>query len=107
MRLIVFAAILLHSATAWAQPAPDWRALLDEVYRIDMAFDACKDVTPTAGDMLRLEALINFVEERTDLEDDDLDEIYGGIEREALENAEFCERMANAVERLRAIPQDQ
>ena len=107
MRLMIFAAIAFHAATAWAQPAPDWRALLDELYRIDMAFDACKDVTPTASDMLRLEAAIAFVEEKTDLEDDDLDEIYGGIEREALEDSGFCERMADAVARLHAVPQEQ
>jgi hypothetical protein len=108
MRLIIFAAVLFHAANAWAQPEPkpDWRAMLDELYRIDMAFDVCKGVTPTAGDMLRLETAIAFVEEKTEFEEDELDEIYGDIEREALAGADFCGRMTDAVERLRAVPQD-
>jgi ribosomal protein S13 len=80
--------------------------MLDELYRIDMAFDACKGVTPTAGDMLRLETTIAFVEEKTGFEEDELDELYGLIEREAIAGGDFCMRMTDAVERLRAIPQD-
>lgn len=106
MRLLVFAAIVLHAVSASAQSEPDWRALLDELYRIDMAFDACKDVTPTADDMLRLEGAIAFVEEKTDLDEEDLDEIYGAIERNALADAAFCDQMSNAVERMRAVPQE-
>lgn len=106
MRLLVFAAIILHAVSASAQSEPDWRALLDELYRIDMAFDACKDVTPTASDMLRLEGAITFVEERTGLDEEDLDVIYGAIERKALGDAGFCDQMSDAVARLRAVQQE-
>ncbi|MBX9760902.1 MAG: hypothetical protein K2Y29_19145 [Beijerinckiaceae bacterium] len=106
MRLLVFAAVILHALNASAQTEPDWRALLDDLYRIDMAFDACKDVTPSAADMLRLEGAITYVEEKTGLEDDDLDEIYGTIERESLANESFCDEMSDAVERMRAAPQE-
>lgn len=105
MRLTLIAAVFLSASAAFAQPAPDWRAVLNDLYRIDVAFDACKDVTPTASEFLRLEAAISYVEEASGLEEDALDELYGEIEREAAALDEFCKRMGDAVDRLRAVPE--
>ena len=106
MRNLVFAAALLHAAAASAQPAPEWRNVLVDLYRIDVAFDACKAVTPAASDMLRLESAISYVEEKSSIEEDELDELYGDVEREAEPLADFCARMSDAVARVRALPNE-
>ncbi|MFN3891798.1 MAG: hypothetical protein ACK4MV_15485 [Beijerinckiaceae bacterium] len=106
MRFPVLAAMLFCASAALAQQAPDWRATLEEHYRIDIAFDACKDVTPSAADMLRLEAAIAYVEEKSGLAEDELDEMYGDAERDAVKLDEFCKRMADAVARVQNIPKD-
>jgi hypothetical protein len=65
MRTTAFTAFLLLASAALAQSAPDWRAVLVDLYSIDTAFDACKAVTPSASDLLRLEAAIAHVEEKS------------------------------------------
>lgn len=106
MRLWIFVATFLSAAAALAQPAPDWRAALVDLYRIDLAFDVCKEVTPSAADMLRLEQAISFVEDKTSLGEDELDDIYGDVEGEAVQLADFCKRMADSVARVQNIPPD-
>jgi hypothetical protein len=103
MRLWAFAATFA-SAAALGQPAPDWRAALVDLYRIDIAFDACNEVKPSAADLLRLEGAISFLEEKSALEEDELDDVYGDVEAEAAQLPEFCKRMADAVARVKNIP---
>lgn len=101
--LLIFAQASVH--VSFAQTTPDWRTALHDLYRYDVAFDACKDVTPSAADMLRLEAAISYVEEKTALAEDELDELYGTVERDAEKVSEFCKQMADAVARVRALPE--
>ena len=74
MRLKVLAILMLCAPSAFAQTEAYWRTALHDLYRYDMAFDACKEVTPSAAEMLSLEAAIAYVEEKTGLEEDELDE---------------------------------
>lgn len=106
MRLKILAVLLLCAPAAFARTEADWRATLHDLYRYDMAFDACKEVTPSAADMLKLETAIAHVEEKSGLEEDELDELYGDVEREASKVAEFCAQWADAVARVRALPPD-
>jgi hypothetical protein len=106
MRTTAFTAFLLLASAALAQPAPDWRAVLVDLYSIDTAFDACKAITPSASDLLRLEAAIAHVEEKSGLGEDELDALYDSVENEAGQLTEFCQRMADAVARVRNIPPD-
>lgn len=110
MRLKFIAALLVFAQASFlqasfAQTAPDWRTALHDLYLYEVAFDACKDVTPSAADMLRLEAAIAYVEEKTGLEEDELDELFGTVERDAEKVDEFCKQMADAVARVRALPE--
>jgi hypothetical protein len=106
MRNLVFAAVMFHAAAASAQPAPDWRAILADLYRIDVAFDVCATITPAASDMLRLEGAIAYVEEKSSLEEDELDELYGEMERESAPLADFCARMSDSIARVQALPNE-
>lgn len=106
MRTTVISAALLLATAVFAQPAPDWRSTLGDLYRLDVAFDVCKDMKPSTSDMLRLESAIAYVEKRVGLEEDELDELFDDVEREAAQPAAFCESMADAVARVRKIPQD-
>jgi hypothetical protein len=109
MRLKPVAAIIFLSCVFMTQASlaqtPDWRAVLQDLYRYDMAFDACKDVTPSAADFLRLEAAITYVEEKSTLAEDELDELYDTIERAAANTDVFCKESADAVARVRALPE--
>ncbi len=104
MRMLFAAALLTLALPAQAQ-TPDWRSALLDLYRIDMAIDACPQAKPSAADLQRLEAAIDYVEEKTGLGEDDLDEAYGEIESEAAELPAFCKRMAEIRERIQKIPQ--
>ena len=106
MKFLPVLLVAVASVAAHAQAAPDWRAVLMDLYRIDMAFDACKNVTPAGADMIRLETVIAYVEEKSGYEEDELDELYGDVEREAAAPDEFCARMSDAVTRLQAVPQE-
>lgn len=106
MRLKILAVLMLCAPSALAQTEAQWRSTLHDLYRYDMAFDGCKEVTPAAADMLRLEAAIAHVEEKTGLEEDELDELYGVVEREASNVAEFCKQWADAVARVQALSPD-
>lgn len=106
MRLKLLAVLLLCAPGAFAQTESYWRTALHDLYRYDVAFDACKEVTPSAAEMLRLEAAIAHVEEKTGLQEDELDELYGVVEGEAANMAEFCKQWADAVARVQALPPD-
>ncbi len=106
MRLKILAVLMLCASGASAQTQAHWRTTLHDLYRYDIAFDACKDVTPSAAEMLRLEAAIAHVEVKTGLEEDELDELYGVVEREAANVTEFCKQWADAVARVQALPPD-
>ncbi len=97
---------MLCAPSAFAQTEAYWRTALHDLYRYDMAFDACKEVTPSAAEMLSLEAAIAYVEEKTGLEEDELDELYSVVEREAAKVTEFCKQWADAVARVQALPPD-
>ena len=101
---LVFTQMFLGQAS-FAQMTPDWRTALHDLYRYEVAFDACKDVTPSASDMLRLEAAVAYVEEKTGLEEDELDELFATVERDAENVSEFCKQFADAVARVRALPE--
>lgn len=101
---LISVAYILMAQASFAQ-TPDWRATLTDLYRYDMAFDSCKDVTPNAADFLRLEAAITHVEEKSALAEDELDELYETIERAAANVDEFCKQTADAVARVRALPE--
>lgn len=109
MRLKPVAAFISVAFVCLAQAsfaqAPDWRATLTDLYRYDMAFDSCKDVAPNAADFLRLEAAITYVEEKSALAEDELDELYETIERAAANTDEFCKQNGDAVARVRALPE--
>ena len=106
MRLKILAVLMLCAPGAFAQTEAYWRTALHDLYRYDIAFDACKDVTPSAAEMLRLEAAIAHVEEKSALEEDELDELYGVVEHEAANVPEFCKQWADAVARVQALPPD-
>ena len=106
MRMKLLAVLLLCSPGAFAQTEAYWRTALHDLYRYDIAFDACKNVTLSAAEMLRLEAAIAHVEEKTGLEEDELDELYGVVEREAADVPQFCQQWADAVARVQALPPD-
>lgn len=106
MRMMIFAAAIVHASLASAQPAPDWRATLVELYAAEIAFDFCKTLTPSGHDLLRLEAAIVHVEVRTELPDKDLDAIFQSVEFDSVSEPGFCRRMADASARVQAIPED-
>ena len=88
-------------------PEPDWRELLPRYYRFDVAFDTCDDARPSGADMVRLETIIAYVERRTGLSEDALDELYATIEYEAEADKEtFCQETADAVAGVRATPEN-
>ena len=104
LRKTILAAALILGNAALAQTTPDWRAALTDLYRIDKAFDACKNLAPSASDILRLEEAIAHVEGESGLEEDELDDLYDEVERAAEPVAQFCERMADALARVQKIP---
>jgi hypothetical protein len=88
-------------------PEPDWRELLPRYYRFDVAFDTCDEARPSGADMVRLETIIAYVERRTGLSEDALDELYATIEYEAEADKEgFCQELTDAVAGVRATPED-
>ena len=88
-------------------PEPDWREILPRYYRFDVAFDSCDEARPSGADMVRLETVIAYVERRTGLSEDALDELYATIEYEAEADKEaFCQETADAVAGVRATPED-
>lgn len=110
-------ALLIAPVATQAQPAnpsdfvqapePDWRELLPRYYRFDVAFDTCDEARPSGADMVRLETIIAYVERRTGLSEDALDELYATIEYEAEADKEaFCQEAADAVAGVRATPED-
>lgn len=103
MRFVTLAIVLPLASPAVAQPQ-DWRATLHGLYRIESAFEACKSLTPSAADRLRLEAAVDYVEGKTGLDEDELDELYEAVEREAKDAARFCKNMQDAVEQVQKIP---
>ncbi|HEY8579116.1 MAG TPA: hypothetical protein VIL72_04465 [Beijerinckiaceae bacterium] len=99
-------ACCLLSPALGQTPEPDWRELLPRYYRYDVAFDSCDEVRPSGGDMLRLEAIIDYVERRTGLSEDALDELYATIEYEAEADKEgFCRDAGDAVQGVRETPE--
>ncbi|MDB5572258.1 MAG: hypothetical protein JWN93_3441 [Hyphomicrobiales bacterium] len=94
----------LSPAPSFAQPS-SWRDVLNLYYRYDVAFDGCDAVQPGASEMLRLERAIEAAEANSGLTEDALDEAYSQVEYEAeADKAAFCAEMADAVQRVRDIP---
>jgi hypothetical protein len=104
LRFVTLALALPLTSPAFAQAPQDWRAALHDLYRIEAAFDACKSLAPSAGDRLRLESAVAYVEDKTGLDEDELDELYEAVEREAEDATAFCKTMEDAVARVQKIP---
>ena len=84
---------------------PNWRELLNNLHRLDLASDRCDQVQPSGREMIRLEDAIAYVEKKLDLSPDALDEFYAKIEYEiGADKRNFCGSMANAVDAIRNIP---
>ncbi|HEV2573648.1 MAG TPA: hypothetical protein VGU72_18075 [Beijerinckiaceae bacterium] len=110
-KIAIFGAMLLAVAPAVAQEpiqqeqSTNWRELLNDLYRLDLAIDRCEQVLPTAEEMIRLEDAIGYVERRVDLSKESLDEVFSKLEYETVaERNDFCSAMTNAVDEIRKIP---
>lgn len=115
-KIAIVGAMLFAAVPAFAQGpvqseiAPqmqdaNWRELLNDLYRLDLAIDRCEEVIPTAQEMIRLEDAIGYVERRVSLPKEALDEIFAKLEYETVaERNDFCSAMTNAVDEIRKIP---
>ncbi|MDF2118757.1 hypothetical protein PY365_24605 [Roseiarcaceae bacterium H3SJ34-1] len=111
-KIAILGTLLFTAAPAFAQDAtqdnvPDtnWRELLTDLYRLDLAIDRCDQVQPSGREMVRLEDAITYVEKKLALSPDTLDEVYAKIEYETeADKNDFCSAMTNAVDAIRKIP---
>jgi hypothetical protein len=115
-KIAILGTLLFAAAPAFAQdgmqdPAQEtaqdtnWRELLTDLYRLDLAIDRCDQVQPSGREMVRLEDAITYVEKKVALSADTLDEVYAKIEYETeADKNEFCSAMTNAVDAIRKIP---
>jgi type II secretory pathway pseudopilin PulG len=116
-KIAILGTLLLAAAPAFAQDATqdsiarensqdtNWRELLTDLYRLDLAIDRCDQVQPSGREMVRLENAITFVEKKLALSADTLDEVYAKIEYETeADKNDFCSAMTNAVDAIRKIP---
>ncbi|MDT2023810.1 hypothetical protein [Methylocella sp. CPCC 101449] len=110
-KIAIFGAMLLAVAPAVAQEpiqqeqSTNWRELLNDLYRLDLAIDRCEQVLPTGEEMIRLEDAIGYVERRVDMPKEALDEVFSKLEYETVaDRNDFCSAMTNAVDEIRKIP---
>jgi len=107
-RMAIFGALLFAASPVSAQDGaqdPNWRELLADLYRLDLAIDRCDQVQPSGREMVRLEDAITYVEKKLALSSDTLDEVYAKIEYETeADKNDFCNAMINAVDAIRKIP---
>jgi len=119
-KIAVLGTLLFTAAPAFAQDATqeapqegvqdsvtetNWRELLTDLYRLDLAIDRCDQVQPSGREMVRLEDAITYVEKKVALSADTLDEVYAKIEYETeADKNDFCNAMTNAVDAIRKIP---
>jgi len=112
-KIAIVGAMLLAVAPAFAQEPiqqeraqeMNWRELLNDLYRLDLAIDRCDQVLPTGEEMIRLEDAIGYVERRVDLPKEALDEVFSKLEYETVaDRNDFCSAMTNAVDEIRKIP---
>lgn len=106
---LILAVLALCLAAPWGAKAQatDWSEVLNRYYRYDVAFEACKDLKPSEDDLKRLERAISFVEVKSKLSEEELDERYSALEYESEADTEgFCQEAADSLAGLRATPED-